>query len=324
MKTVLITGSEGNIGPYVVERVHQKYPDWQVIRISHKKKPVREVGKDIVLVGDLTEANFVKAIFVERKIDYVLHLAAQPYSKAGFEKQALDVIANDSLMLLNILRASQKVEKFIYLSSATVYESSDQTPFTEDQTERIAPPRSPYGLAKSFGEKMVELFHKQYQVNFTIWRAFNIVSPLESHETDGGHVFIDFYRKIIVEKQPTIVIFGSGQQTRCFTWVEDLAQAMVDNINNQVSNNETYNVGSREEHTLLELAKVMIEIGKAKGLLSADHECQLSTGEAFYGVDSAKRIPSTSKVEQVLGWQSQTDFRTCFEKFIEGKKGNAR
>ncbi len=313
MTTILITGSEGVIGQSLVNYFHTHHPDVRLIRISLSNSNNPEI-----ITGDLNDRSVVKKIFNEQPIDYVIHTAAFPYGKAGFD-QPYTVFENDTGILMNILHEAQTIKKFIYLSSVLVYESSTTVPFTEDQTEHIPPPQSPYGLAKFFGEKAIQLFSKQTNIPYTIWRAYNVVSPRERLQSGGGHVFMDFYHKLFVEQAPSITIHGSGQQVRCFTWVEDLVQGIVDHLTHEKTNNQIINIGNNEPITLLELMEMLLMIGKEKKLLPADYQPEIVTGSAFHGIDSAVRLPSNKKIIDLLNWKASTNVPSCFENFISQK-----
>lgn len=320
MSTILITGSEGNIGTYLLKHIEKTRPDFKIIRVKLKEREDEPEKKDNLYIGDLTDGSFVAKIFKENKIDYVIHMAARLYGVAGFNKDVYGLFSNDIKCLLNVLDNSRSVKKFVYFSSSMIYESSEKVPFTEELTEEIHPPRSSYGLTKYFGEKAVKFFNQQYGVNYTIWRPFNVVSPLESHEREGGHVFVDFYRKIFIEKTPKIGIYGTGKQVRCFTWVEDVVSAVSDFLTDEKTDNQTFDIGSSQPKNMIELKEIMVEIGKEKQILPVDYNPETITGEKFFGVDVQLRIPSTEKIQKTLGWKCQTDFKTCFEKFIEYKQ----
>jgi len=320
MNTVLITGSEGNIGSYLIGYFEEKWPNFKIIRVKLKDNENEPYKKDNLYIGDLADNSFVEKIFEENKIDYVIHAAARLYGIAGFNKDVYGLFDNDIKCLLNVLHNSKSVKKFVYFSSSMVYESSEKVPFTEELTGQIPPPKSSYGLTKYFGEKAVKFFNQQYGTTYTIWRPFNVVSPLESHDRESGHVFVDFYRKIFVDKTPKIEIYGSGQQVRCFTWVEDVVSAIADSLTDKKTDNQVFNIGSNESKTMIELEEILIKIGKEKNILPFDYNPEIITGSKSFIVDVQLRIPSTKKIKKVLGWECKTNFKTCFEKFIEYKQ----
>ncbi|MDP3740713.1 MAG: NAD(P)-dependent oxidoreductase [bacterium] len=314
MSTILVTGSEGNIGTYIVRRFSEKYPEAKIIRVGRKPRPAENY-----YAGDLRRADFVDKIFAQHQIDYVIHTAAETYDAAIYKSSPYDIFAGDVLSLLNVLNASRRSKKFVFLSSASVYEGSSQVPFKEELTSKIGFPTSPVGQSKFCGERAVTAFSKQYGVPYTIWRAFNVVSPLEPHLGSGGHVFVDFYRKLFVQQVKEIEIAGSGRQIRCFTWVEDLAWGVADFLHDNRTDNQVFNLGSTQETALADLVELLVSLGKKNNLLPKDYKPKIITGGEFHGVDSKTRIPDTSKAREILQWQSQTDVRNCFEKFIKAK-----
>jgi nucleoside-diphosphate-sugar epimerase len=319
--TILITGSEGNIGTYLVSYIQKTRPDFKIIRVKLKEKKEDASSKNNnIYIGDLTDGSFVKRIFQENKIDYVIHAAARLYGVAGFNQDVFGLFNNDIKCLLNVLSNSRAVKKIVYFSSSMVYESSARVPFTEELTEEIQPPKSSYGLTKYFGEKAIKFFNQQHGVSYTIWRPFNVVSPLENYKRKTGHVFADFYRKIFIEQAPKIEIYGSGQQVRCFTWVEDTVGAVIDFLDDKRTDNQIFNIGSSEPKTMIELKETLVEIGKEKNILKTDYNPETIIGNKFFGVDVQLRIPSTEKIQKILGWKCHTGFKTCFEKFVDYKQ----
>lgn len=318
MLTFLVTGSEGNIGPFLIDKIRKKFFDALIIRVAHHRLAKVKENNNIIVRGDLNDKNFVDQIFREHKVDYIIYAATPPYNFKGF-KQPENILSNEVRCLSNVLNNCGGVKKIVYLSSVLVYESSNVAPFTEELTDKILPPESPYGLAKHFGEKAIKLVAAKYNIPYTIWRAYNVVSPLED-VTTNGHVYMDFYRKIYLEKAPCIEIFGTGRQTRSFTWVGDLVEGIVDFLDDPKTDNQIFNIGGEESKTLIELKDKLIGIGKEKEHLEENYDPQIITGKQFYGADDSKRFSSLEKIKSILGWKPATSFDNCFRKFVEYKQ----
>jgi len=322
MTTILITGSEGNIGSFLVKKMIELYPDSRFIRVTREKKNSSKREADVVLVGDLNDQNFIHEIFKKYAIDYLMHAAAYPYSQNGF-RYPYDILKNDVTCLNNVLNNSKTIKKVIYLSSILVYESSSVVPYTEELTEEIPPPKSPYGIAKYFCEKAITSFTAQTNIPHTIWRLHNIISPLEKYNEGGSHVYMDFYQKIFIEKSPTLQMFGNGRQIRCFTWVEDAAEGISKHFFDERTDNQVFNMGSEEEISLVELKDEMFRLGKKMGLLKIEYNPPLIITESgFSGVDSLRRVSSVEKLKRTLGWSCKTNLSTCLTKFIKMVAGN--
>jgi nucleoside-diphosphate-sugar epimerase len=325
MTTVLITGSEGNMGPYLVRTLADRHPSWRLLRVSrHERGAAASSSAGALFHGDLTDREFVRSLFDAQNIDYVIHAASTRYNHSGYGQSPFDTVRNDSEMTLHLLEAARAIRRFVYLSSAVVYEHAAEFPLVENMTLRLRPPTSSYGLAKFFGERLTELASKQFGVPFTIWRPFNVVSPLEPHESAGGHVFVDFYRKLVLERTETLRVMGSGRQLRCFLWVQDAADCIVEHLESGATKNEIFNLASDEPKTLLELKDILISVGKNLSLLPPDYQPQVVTGDVFAGVDGEKRIPCTDKLRAHLGWRHRTSFEDCFRDFVDAKRAHDR
>ena len=321
MATVLITGSEGNLGSYICKRLYKTHPSWKVIRIKHAQGACRFNSETGIYEGDLCDAVLLERLFAEHQIEYVIHAASKSYSHGGYNAHPFSIIDNDTSLLLNLLRHSRSASKFIYLSSALIYEHSVYSPLEED-TSNLLTPTSSYGVAKWFGENAVRMFHIEHGVNFTIWRPFNIVSPLEPHEGEGRHVFVDFFRRLFIESVPEFSIMGSGNQVRCFMWVEDAADCIVDNLEKIESNGQTFNLARDEPITLLNLKDLLLDLGHEMHLLPQNYNPPTIKRGTFSGVESEVRVPSVKKLKSLLMWESNTTVRECFYKFIKGKLEN--
>ncbi|MFA5935782.1 MAG: NAD-dependent epimerase/dehydratase family protein [Patescibacteria group bacterium] len=314
MRRILITGSEGNIGAYITESVRRLFPNAEIVRVSRKPNTNGEVR-----VGDLLDPSFVKTLF-DKPIDIVIHAAAPIYNATVYKENPYGVFHDDVQCFSNILEnCKTNVKKIIYLSSATVYESVEELPFREESTDNAAAPRSPYGFAKFVNERALKAFSEQHGVDYTIWRLFNIVSPREDHSKPGAHVYVDFYRKLFVERVPVLDIFGDGKQVRSFTWVGDVADTIAQYLEDERTSKQTINLAGEEPHSLIELKDVLLKIGKEKNLLPAEYNPDVKTGEAFFGVEAPKRIPSLEKLN-ALGWNGATSFESCFETFVTDKQ----
>ncbi|KAA0205808.1 NAD(P)-dependent oxidoreductase [Candidatus Uhrbacteria bacterium] len=305
---ILVTGANGNIGWYVVEALKRAHPDATITAATRA---------DADLIDNRATREFLKRV----KPEYVVHAAAKTYNADVFRDHPYDVFTEDVAMCMNVIDGciDAGVKKIVLLSSATVYEGATNAPFSEEQTETSPPPKSPIGLSKLANERGIAFASAQHGIDFTIWRLFNVVSPREPHDKPGAHVYVDFYRQLFVEKVSELPIFGNGNQERCFTWVEDAADAIAKYLTDERTSKQTINLGGNEPCTLFQLRETLLDIGKERGLLAADYDPPAKTGGRFFGVEAQRRVPALGKAESLLGWKPKTHFRACMEKFIEGK-----
>jgi UDP-glucose 4-epimerase len=320
VKTILVTGSEGNIGHYLVAALRRRYPSWRVLRVARKsdQKSIFD-EKTLRYVGNLAEPTFIEEILQNESIDVLVHAASTSYGHDGYLTNPFRVLENDCRLTLNLMRHAASFGKIIYLSSALAYERADSLELIEELTDRIPAPTSSYGVAKYVGEQAVLLAHQQTGVPYTIWRPFNVVSPLEPTEGDGRHVFVDFYRRLFIERVDQFRVLGSGQQVRCFIWVEEAAECIAQNIEMLSTDNEVINLARREPLSLIELKDLLIELGREVGMIPQGYNPSIVTSGQFAGVEMAKRIPSTEKLERLTGWRSKISVRECMARFIRDK-----
>ncbi|MCT4618286.1 MAG: NAD-dependent epimerase/dehydratase family protein [Marinisporobacter sp.] len=217
---VLITGGYGFIGSHVVERFYKEgYEIYIIDNLSTgNKKNVKVKHKFYVL--DIIDHK-CEEIFSTVKFDVVVHLAAHIDAAASVEKPDFDATSN-ILGLINILKLSSKyeVKKFIMASSAAIYGDNEEIPLAEDSA---IGPISPYGVSKLTGEKYCELWKNTYGLETVCLRFSNVYGPRQSLKGEGGVVAI-FMNNLFSGKES--FIYGTGEQTRDFIYVEDVVDAI--------------------------------------------------------------------------------------------------
>jgi len=320
MKTILVTGSEGNIGQYLVSALNRLHPDWLVLRLARGSQDRPSVASDkLRYTGDLRDPAVIERVLEDHRIDVLLHAASTSYSHVGYRAHPYDVLDNDCRMTLNLLRHASSFKKVVYLSSALAYEHADVPDLTEELTSRIPAPTSSYGVAKYLGEQAVRLAHEQTGVPYTIWRPFNVVSPLEPIEGEGRHVFVDFFRRLFIEQVAEFRVLGSGRQVRCFIWVEEVAECIVRALDDPLTDNQTLNLARDEPMTLIELKDLLISIGRELGVLQLEYSPPVVSTGSFAGIEMMVRVPSVARLERITGWRSCISVHECMHRFVAAK-----
>ncbi len=291
---ILVTGSEGSLMQYVIPLLlKQGYEVVGVDNFARYGEIERERAYEFVR-GDLTDPSFVDSIM--SGIDGVVQAAALIYGVGGFHKYPADILSKDIVLHQNILWAMKKhgVKKVAYISSSMVYERCDNHPSTESDVDDSIIPSTDYGLSKLVGERLCRAFSRQYDINYVIWRPFNIITPHEKGEKELGmsHVFADYIKNLIVEKKNPLPIIGDGEQIRCFTWIEDIASAIAKFSFIDKTDNKTYNLGNPEPITMKQLAKM---------IYNGEEELQFETVKE-YADDVKIRIPSIDRAKEELGF----------------------
>ena len=260
---ILVTGSEGSLMQYVIPvLLKQGHKVIGVDNFARYGEIERKRNYDFVR-GDLTNTDFVNSLFANEDIDGVIQAAALIYGVGGFNKYPADILSKDIVLHQNILWAMQKynVKKIAYISSSMVYERCNNHPSKEEDAFNSSIPSTDYGMSKLVGEKLCMAFARQYGIKYVIWRPFNIITPHESAEKEQGlsHVFADFIQNLLIEKKNPLPIFGDGEQVRCFTWIEDIANAIGNFSFESKTDDEIYNLGNPEPISMKDLAKLIYQ-----------------------------------------------------------------
>lgn len=296
-KRILITGSEGSVAGWIIGLIDLK-ESYEILGVDNFFRYGKiDKQRDYKLVeGDLCDKNWIDEIISIFQPHFVLHCAAQIYGVKGFHKFSADIISNNLVSTSNLAKASvdHGVEKLVYISSSMVYENSEIFPLKEEFTKSIAMPNTGYGVSKLVGEKIIQEYHQQYGLRYVIWRPFNIVTPYERSDQEPGisHVFADFIQKITIDQQHQIEIFGDGNQTRCFTWIDDIAKIIVKRSFDPITDNEIYNLGSKTPTKIIDLAtKIFKKSGRKDNFIPNFLE--------IYQDDIKMRIPDSTKAEKI-------------------------
>jgi nucleoside-diphosphate-sugar epimerase len=190
-----------------------------------------------------------------------------------------------------------------------VFERAEQFPTTETYLPDCPPPRSAYGWSKLAGEVYCRAAHDEHGLPYTICRPFNAYGPGELPDAEPGiaHAVPDLLRKSFEGLRP-LPIFGSGEQTRTLTHVDDIADGIVAATAHPAGLNEDFNVSASEELTVAQIARLCWE---AAGNDPADLELEHLPS---FEVDVQRRWPSVEKAERLLGWRARIGVREGVER----------
>ncbi|HET8755751.1 MAG TPA: NAD(P)-dependent oxidoreductase [Solirubrobacteraceae bacterium] len=299
MSRVLVTGGAGTIGSAVVRRLLGD-PDFE-IRVSDQR-PAPDWMREgaAVHTGDLRDVEEARRAI--RGCSHVIHLAAIVGGIANFHKLPFTLTEVNHALYNGVFRAAleEGVERFTYVSSSMVFERADQFPTTEEYLPDCPPPRSAYGWSKLAGEVYCRAAHDEHGLPFTICRPFNAYGPGEMPEDEPGiaHAVPDLLRKSLARLRP-LPIFGSGEQTRTLTHVDDIADGIVTATAHPAGLNEDFNISASDERTVAEIARICWEAaGNDPDELELEHL-------PSFAVDVQRRWPSVEKAERLLGWRAR-------------------
>ena len=192
----------------------------------------------------------------------MIHLAAIVGGIANFHKLPFTLTEVNHALYNGVFRAAleEGVERFTYVSSSMVFERAEQFPTTEEYLPDCPPPRSAYGWSKLAGEVYCRAAHDEHGLPFTICRPFNAYGPGEMPEDEPGiaHAVPDLLRKSLAGLQP-LPIFGSGEQTRTLTHVDDIADGIVTATAHPAGLNQDFNISAADELTVAAIARICWE-----------------------------------------------------------------
>ncbi len=243
---VCVTGGAGFIGSHLVDRLIAL--GHTVLVIDNLSTGVKEfVNSKATFVEIDVRDPKLEAVFAKFKPQVVFHEAAQTMVPASMENPKMDCDIN-LLGLINILEASRKhgVGHFLMPSSAAVYGDLNTLPLTE---EMIGKPTSFYGLTKLTGEGYLRIYEQAFGLKTVCFRYSNVYGPRQGDGGEGG--VISIFTRLINEGQG-LTIFGDGEQTRDFIYVDDVVEANIKAMNHPEVTG-VYNISTNTSTSVNEL-----------------------------------------------------------------------
>ncbi|MGH2982553.1 MAG: GDP-mannose 4,6-dehydratase, partial [Solirubrobacterales bacterium] len=248
---------------------------------------------------DITE--FVR---IDEPVDFVYHLAS-PASPIDYQRLPLHTLKVGSYGTHHMLGVAKfKRARFLLASTSEVYGDPEIHPQPEDYWGNVNPigPRGVYDEAKRYAEALTMAYHRQQGVNTCIARIFNSFGHrMRPHD---GRAIPTFLRQALQDKPLTV--FGDGSQTRSFCYVEDEIRGLIALAESNV--HLPVNIGNPDEHTLLDLAKAVIEVSGSRSEI---------VFEALPVDDPKVRQPDISRARDLLGWEPQVDLRDGLRRTID-------
>jgi UDP-glucose 4-epimerase len=296
---VLVTGGAGAIGSAVVRNLIDS-GEWEVRVADQREAPDWMTEACAIHRGDLRELGEAREAIAG--CSHVVHLAAIVGGIANFHKLPHTLLEVNNGLYNAVFRAAFEggVERLLYVSSSMVFERATLFPTPEEHVHDCPAPRSAYGFSKLAGEVYCRALHDEHGLPFTICRPFNAYGPGEMPDAEPGiaHVVPDLIRKVLAGQRP-LEIFGSGEQTRTLTHVDDIADGIVTALGHPAAENEDFNISAADERTVLDIARV---VWKACGRDPEEFEVEHLPS---FDVDVQRRWPSVEKARRLLGWEAR-------------------
>jgi UDP-glucose 4-epimerase len=235
--------------------------------------------------------------------DVVVHLAAAVGVKLIVESPVRTIETNISGTEVVLRAAAKKSKRVLVASTSEVYGKSTELPFQEQQDLVLGAStkgRWSYAASKLIDEFLALAYWKERKLPTTVVRLFNTVGPRQTGQY--GMVLPTFVRQAL--RGAPITVYGSGEQSRCFCHVGDVVRALAQLCESDRTVGEVFNVGSREEISILGLAD------RVKAITGSKSPIEVIPYERAYEKgfeDMFRRVPSTEKIREAIGWQPAHD-----------------
>jgi len=304
-KRILITGGAGFLGKHVVKKLEKKgYKEIFVPR-----------SKDYNLV----EMEAVKRLYQEAKPDIVIHLAARVGGIGANMRNPGSFFYQNLMMGVQMMEQGRLfgVEKFVAIGTICAYPKFTPVPFKEEDLWNGYPEETnaPYGLAKKMFLVQSQAYRCQYGFNSIYLLPVNLYGPEDNFDPDSSHVIPALIKKVFDARdkgERSIVVWGSGNPTREFLYVEDAAEGIV-LATEKYNKADPINLGAGFEISIRELAGLICELAGFDGEIEWD--VSKLDGQP-------RRCLDTSKAKEEFGFEARTDFRKGLRKTIEWYKSS--
>jgi dTDP-glucose 4,6-dehydratase len=302
--TCLVTGGAGFLGSHLCDelltRGHRvicvdNLETGSLVNIEHIRDPDRFVHLNI---------DIIEPYYVDEPVDFVYHLAspASPIDYLRLPLHTLKVGSYGTHHTLGLAKA--KRARFLIASTSEVYGDPHVHPQPEGYWGHVNPigPRGVYDEAKRYAEALTMAYHRQQGVDTAIVRIFNTYGArMRPHD---GRAIPTFMRQALANRP--ITVFGNGSQTRSFCYVSDLIRGMIALA--ESGYHDPVNVGNPDEFTLLELAKMVLELTGSQSEI---------VFEALPVDDPKQRRPDIGLARDLLGWSPEVALQEGLRRTID-------
>ena len=298
----LITGGAGFIGSHLAEKLTTRGD--QVVILDNLS-----TGSTVNLSGIKENISFQEGNILDKRLinklvsgsEFVVHLAAA-LGVLNIVNKPLESLKTNLQGSEIVLEACDQYEKPVLLASTSeIYGKNDKVPLSEEDDRIVGHPlksRWSYSEAKAVDESLSYFYYLEKKLPVRIVRLFNTVGPRQV-----GHYGMVLPRFVSAAlKNEPLQVYGTGEQIRCFSHVEDAVRALLQVMDSDKSIGEVFNVGNNQQISILELAKRVIQITDSKSVI-----IKIPYTEAYPDgfEDMQRRVPDISKIKNVLGWSPQ-------------------
>lgn len=298
-KKILVTGGAGFLGSYVVEEL--------------KKKGICEKNIKVPRSKDIDLKYWENCKKVVKNINIVIHLAAKVGGIEANRKYPATFFYDNAIMGIQIMETSRiaKIEKFVAIGTICAYPKYTPVPFKEDNLWNGYPEETnaPYGLAKKMLLVQSQAYRQQYGFNSIFLLPVNLYGPRDNFNLETSHVIPALIKKFVdaVEhKKKEVILWGTGEVSREFLYVEDAAEAII-LATEKYNKPEPVNIGTGLEIKIRDLAQLVAELAGFKGKIIWD--TTKPDGQP-------RRCLDVSRAEREFGFKARTTLREGLKKTL--------
>jgi UDP-glucose 4-epimerase len=306
-KRILITGGAGLVGSHIADLLVKEGVS-EIIVLDNFTRGCRDNlawtqanGPLVIVDGDIRDRQLLTDIM--QGVDIVFHQAAIRITQCAEEPRlALEVLADGTF---NVLEAAVKagVKKVVAASSASIYGMAENFPTTESHHPYNN--RTLYGAAKAFNEGLFRSFYEMYGLNYIGLRYFNVYGPRMDIHGVYTEVLIRWMERIIAGLPP--LIFGNGEQTMDFVYIEDIARANILAAKADITD-MVFNIASGVETSLNDLAHSLLKV------MGSDLQPEYKPERQVNPVQ--RRLADVSQAKQLLNFESQVSLEAGLSRLV--------
>ncbi|MDU0293492.1 NAD-dependent epimerase/dehydratase family protein [Saccharothrix longispora] len=310
--SVFVTGGSGFIGHHLVERLRDRGDEVTVFDVA----PPQGGGHEGVryVEGDLRDGAALGR--AAQGADMIYHLAAV-VGVDQYLARPLDVIDINLSGTRNVLEAARNTGARLVLSSTSeVFGKNPAVPWAEDSDRVLGPTsldRWSYSSSKALAEHVTFAFARQFGLEATIVRYFNVYGP---RQRPAYVVSRSVHRAV---NGLSLVVYDEGRQTRCFTYVDDAVEGTIRAGDHDDAVGEVFNIGSMVETTVGEAVRRIAELTGSEVVVQVDTAEKL--GASYQ--DLSRRVPDNAKAGRVLGWHPTTSLHDGLSRTVEWARASS-
>ncbi len=305
--TILITGGAGFIGSTLANSL--LFDNKVVVIDDLSMGDFSNLNHSMNLTkieGTVTDKKLLKEVLTQYDFDYIFHLAAIASVSDSVERPYETHLVNfDSTMsILELLRENKKsLKRLVFSSSAAVYGDEPTIP---KQEESVIRPLTPYAVDKFASERMVLAYNNLYGIPTSATRFFNVYGPKQNPQSPySGFISILVER---LKKNSTLTIFGNGEQSRDFVYIEDVVQALLLIATSEKSYGQVYNVGTGQKTSLNDLIDLSKVITKKELSIKYDKERLGDIKISLSDISKLKEIGYQPEFNLIEGMKKYLDY----------------